>query len=62
MNFFDLNQYEGISDGFYTEEIRRLQIEFLKFQEWVIKNKKRIAIVFEGRDAAGKTGIINTIK
>ena len=62
MKFFDLNQYEGIIDGYYTEEKRRLQIEFLKLQEWVIEKKKRIAIVFEGRDAAGKTGTINTIK
>jgi polyphosphate kinase 2 len=43
---------------FYEEELRKLQIELIKLQQWVVKNKKRVAIVFEGRDAAGKGGNI----
>ena len=43
---------------FYEEELRRLQIELVKLQQWVSKNKKRVAIIFEGRDAAGKGGNI----
>jgi|TARA_B110000908_G_scaffold98325_1_gene116096 polyphosphate kinase 2 len=42
----------------YNEELRLLQIELVKLQQWVSKNKKRVAIVFEGRDAAGKGGSI----
>ena len=43
---------------FYEEELRNLQIELVKLQRWVSKNKKRVAIIFEGRDAAGKGGNI----
>ena len=42
----------------FNEELRLLQIELVKLQQWVSKNKKRVAIVFEGRDAAGKGGSI----
>lgn len=43
---------------FYEEELKKLQIELVKLQKWVVKNKKRVAIIFEGRDAAGKGGNI----
>lgn len=42
----------------YTSQLQRLQIELIKMQNWVEKNKKRVAILFEGRDAAGKGGAI----
>ena len=42
----------------YNEEIEILQIELLKMQSHVKKHGKRIALIFEGRDAAGKVGII----
>ena len=42
----------------YIEELRLLQIELVKLQQWISKNKKRVAIIFEGRDAAGKGGNI----
>lgn len=42
----------------YEGEKYDLQIELMKLQEWVVKNKKRVAIVFEGRDAAGKGSTI----
>lgn len=42
----------------YQEELEQLQIELIKLQQWVQKNNKRIAILFEGRDAAGKGGSI----
>ena len=42
----------------YEAEKFEIQIELLKLQEWVVKNKKRVAIVFEGRDAAGKGSTI----
>ena len=43
---------------FYEEELRRLQVELVKLQHWISKNKKRVVIIFEGRDAAGKGGTI----
>jgi len=42
----------------YEEELRLLQIELVNLQRWVIKRKLRVAIIFEGRDAAGKGGAI----
>ena len=42
----------------YESEKYQIQIELLKLQEWVIKNNKKVAIVFEGRDAAGKGSTI----
>jgi polyphosphate kinase 2 len=42
----------------YEVEKYRIQVELLKLQEWVKKNNKRVAIVFEGRDAAGKGSTI----
>ncbi len=45
----------------YETELARLQAELVKLQEWVVKNKIRVIIIFEGRDAAGKGGIIRRI-
>lgn len=42
----------------YETEKFDIQVELLKLQEWVVKNKQRVAIVFEGRDAAGKGSTI----
>lgn len=42
----------------YEEELEQLQIELLKLQNWIRKEQKRVVIVFEGRDAAGKGGSI----
>ena len=50
--FFDF--YKNIDATSYETEKRRLQIELLKLQHWVIENQQRVALVFEGRDAAGK--------
>ena len=45
----------------YERELFKLQVELVKLQEWVKKTGARIVIVFEGRDAAGKGGIIKRI-
>ena len=50
-----------ISNSAYEAEMARLQIELVKLQEWVKESGHRIAIVFEGRDAAGKGGTIKRI-
>ncbi len=46
---------------FYETELRRLQIELGKLQEWVRDSGARVAVIFEGRDAAGKGGVIRRI-
>jgi polyphosphate kinase len=45
----------------YEKELRRLQAELCKLQEWVKYKGLRIIVVFEGRDAAGKGGTIRAI-
>ncbi|TDQ20829.1 polyphosphate kinase 2 [Phyllobacterium brassicacearum] len=47
--------------GRYEKELARLQIELAYLQAWVKKSGARIVIVFEGRDAAGKGGMIKRI-
>ncbi len=54
----DQSEYKKLSAKAYALEKRRLQIELLKLQEDVIKNNRRICIVFEGRDTAGKSSAI----
>lgn len=50
-----------ISNSTYETQIARLQIELVNLQEWVKHTGHRVAIVFEGRDAAGKGGTIKRI-
>jgi polyphosphate kinase len=45
----------------YEQELRRLQIELVKLQHWIKETGYRAVIVFEGRDAAGKGGVISRI-
>jgi polyphosphate kinase len=45
----------------YEAEIFKLQVELVKLQEWVKAKNARIVILFEGRDAAGKGGVIKRI-
>ena len=42
----------------YEAEKEKLQIELVKLQQWIKKTNKRVAVIFEGRDAAGKGGNI----
>lgn len=58
---YDIAEYSQINPVLYRRELRRLQAEFLKLQKWIIEEKKKIAIVFEGRDTAGKTGSISVL-
>jgi polyphosphate kinase 2 len=45
----------------YERELARLHVELVKLQEWVRHEKKKICVVFEGRDGAGKGGTIKAI-
>ncbi len=46
---------------FYEKELLRLQLELVKLQEWVKDKGLRVVVLFEGRDAAGKGGVIKRI-
>lgn len=46
----------------YEAELVKLQSEFVNLQKWVAEKKMRVAIIFEGRDAAGKGGSIKRFK
>ena len=54
MIVYNRTQYKELTPEQYQKEKRRLQIELLKLQEWVMDQDQRIAFLFEGRDAAGK--------
>jgi polyphosphate kinase 2 len=45
----------------YEKELRTLQVELCALQEWVKEHGERVIVVFEGRDAAGKGGVIKAI-
>lgn len=45
----------------YEKELKKLQIELVKMQDWVATTKAKVVIIFEGRDAAGKGGVIKRI-
>jgi polyphosphate kinase len=45
----------------YFKELLRLQGELVKLQDWVVHHKLKVAVLFEGRDAAGKGGVIKRI-
>ena len=56
---YNFEQYKTLGPIIYKKEKYKLQVELLKLQEDVIKNKRRIALCFEGRDTAGKSSTIN---
>jgi polyphosphate kinase 2 len=45
----------------YEKELAKLQIELVKLQEWIKHDGLRVVVIFEGRDAAGKGGVIKRI-
>jgi polyphosphate kinase 2 len=52
---------EKMKNKIYFNELIKLDIELVKLQEWVKTKKLRVVVIFEGRDAAGKGGVIKTI-
>jgi polyphosphate kinase 2 len=52
---------EKLPKKFYEKELFRLQVELVKLQEWVKEKGLKVVVVFEGRDAAGKGGVIKRI-
>ena len=45
----------------YFKELLRLQRELIRLQDWVVHNKLKVVVLFEGRDAAGKGGVIKRV-
>jgi polyphosphate kinase 2 len=45
----------------YEKEMRRLQVELVRLQEWVKREGLKVVVLFEGRDTAGKGGVIQRI-
>jgi len=63
-----IEQYEVKSDGrklitkgFYKKELTRMQTELVYLQEWIKEQGLKVVVIFEGRDAAGKGGVIKRI-
>lgn len=56
-----VNLSKAIDEVRYLASLRQQQEELIKLQNWVIKNDKKVVILFEGRDAAGKGGAIRRI-
>jgi polyphosphate kinase 2 len=55
----DVKKYQKILKSHeYQTELLKLQTELVDLQQWVAKHNKRVCIIFEGRDAAGKGGAI----
>ena len=56
----DASEYKAARQQ-YFRELFRLQGELVKLQDWVANTKRKVVIIFEGRDAAGKGGVIKRI-
>src|SRR5262245_18316210 len=52
---------ETLDRRVYFKELLRLQGELVKLQDWVVQQKVKVVVVFEGRDSAGKGGVIKRI-
>jgi polyphosphate kinase len=53
--------HEELDRHLYFKELLRLQAELVKLQDWVQHNKLKVVVIFEGRDSAGKGGVIKRI-
>jgi len=50
-----------LDDAEYERLLLNLEVELVKLQEWVKARKLKVVVIFEGRDAAGKGGVIKTV-
>lgn len=58
---FKPEEKEKLKRNEYEKLLLNLEIEMVKLQEWVKEKKLKVVVIFEGRDAAGKGGVIKTI-
>ena len=52
---------EKLGRKHYKKALNELQVELVKLQDWILHKKLRVVVIFEGRDAAGKGGVIQRI-
>jgi len=52
---------EALDRRIYLAELIRLQSELIKLQDWVQHTREKVVVIFEGRDSAGKGGVIKRI-
>ena len=52
---------KNLDRQYYEKELAKLQVELAKLQEWIRQNGLKVVVIFEGRDAAGKGGVIRRI-
>lgn len=57
----ETSDHHKIKDEVYLEELEKLEIELIKLQEWIVFKQLKLVVLFEGRDAAGKGGVIKRI-
>jgi polyphosphate kinase len=57
----DSPEQETIDRSLYFKKLLRLQRELVKRQNWVMDRKLKVVVLFEGRDAAGKGGVIKRV-
>lgn len=50
-----------LAEKAYEADLRELQVELVKMQDWIKREGERLVVVFEGRDAAGKGGVIQRL-
>jgi len=62
LNDKNINYASPLNTLRYERELVKLQIEVIKLQTWIRDTKKRVVIIFEGRDAAGKGGTIRRFR
>jgi polyphosphate kinase 2 len=61
LKYKEVNLQEVLEEVKYIIHLKNRQEELITLQNWVIKNNQKVVILFEGRDAAGKTGAIRRI-
>jgi polyphosphate kinase 2 len=57
----EMSKPEKLPRGLYEKELYKLQVQLVEMTDWVKREGKRVVVVFEGRDAAGKGGVIKRI-
>jgi len=57
----DATSNNGLSSKDYDRELKKLHVELVKLQQWIVHKGLKVCIVFEGRDGAGKGGTIKAI-
>lgn len=56
-----IQRKDSLKKAFYEDELEILQVELVKLQEWIKEKDLKVVVIFEGRDAAGKGGVIKRI-